>query len=178
MIILLTGPPGIGKTTAIMKAVEALKARKGLKIGGMITREVREGGKRVGFQIVDLVNNRTGWLAHINQPEGPKISKYRVNLRDLEEIGVKALEDAIKEADLIICDEIGPMELISKKFREVVKKLANSGKPVLGTIHYKLSESLIEELKECPHLKVIKMTFTNRDFIPFLLFKEVSKLVK
>ena len=92
MIILLTGPPGIGKTTAIMKAVEALKARKGLKIGGMITREVREGGKRVGFQIIDLVSNRTGWLAHINQPEGPKISKYRVNLRDLEEIGVKALE--------------------------------------------------------------------------------------
>lgn len=177
MIILLTGSPGIGKTTAIIKAVEMLKARRKISVGGMITREVRE-DSRVGFEIIDLTYGKKGWLAHINQPEGPKIGKYRVNLRDLEEIGVKALVDALEKADLVICDEIGPMELTSAMFRQVIKRLAKSNKPILGSIHIKLSETLIDELKECKDLKVLKMTYSNRDFVPFILFKELVKLLR
>jgi nucleoside-triphosphatase len=39
-IFLLTGSPGVGKTTLLLKVVEALRA-KGYSVGGMISREVR-----------------------------------------------------------------------------------------------------------------------------------------
>ena len=54
MILLLTGAPGIGKTTAILKAVEMLKSRKKIIVGGMITKEIRKNDKRIGFQLIDL----------------------------------------------------------------------------------------------------------------------------
>jgi Predicted nucleotide kinase len=111
-LIFVTGPPGIGKTSVLLRSVNGLKNR-GYEIGGMISRDVREGGVRVGFEIMDFSTGQRGWLAHVNQPTGPKISKYRVNLTDLEAIGVSSILDAIRNADIIIVDEIGPMELFS-----------------------------------------------------------------
>ena len=39
-VMILTGAPGVGKTTVLTKTVDALKA-KGVSVGGMISREVR-----------------------------------------------------------------------------------------------------------------------------------------
>ena len=178
MMVLLTGSPGIGKTTVLMKVIQFLKTRRNVKVGGMITREVREDRVRVGFQIIDLATGETGWLAHVKQDKGPVIGKYRVNLRDLENVGVKALMKAFKDSDLIVCDEIGPMEMCSSLFREAVRKMSTVNKPVLGTIHYRFSESLVDELKEAENLKVFKITYTNRDFMPYVIFRELSKFFK
>jgi len=50
-IFFLTGRPGIGKTTVLLRIVEKLK-KEGLKVDGLISREVREDGARVGFKII------------------------------------------------------------------------------------------------------------------------------
>jgi len=68
-LLFVTGRPGIGKTTVLLNATEKLKAR-GYIVGGMISREVRQNGSRVGFELVDLKTTEKGWLAHINQPIG------------------------------------------------------------------------------------------------------------
>jgi len=81
-LLLLIGKPGVGKTTVLMEAVSLLK-ENGCCVGGMISREVRKGGTRVGFQILDLTSDRHGWLARVNQEHGPKVGKYRVNMEDL-----------------------------------------------------------------------------------------------
>ncbi|NWF97298.1 MAG: DUF2478 domain-containing protein [Candidatus Thorarchaeota archaeon] len=107
-ILLLTGNPGVGKTTVLLRVVEALKA-KGYSVGGMISREVRSGGTRVGFEILDLASGRRGWLAHVNQPSGPQVGKYRVNLEDLNSIGAEAIANAVASSDVVAIDEIGPM---------------------------------------------------------------------
>jgi len=66
-VLLITGSPGVGKTTLLLRIVEALKA-KGYSVGGMVSREVRSCGARVGFEIIDLADNtKRGWLAHVNQ---------------------------------------------------------------------------------------------------------------
>ena len=79
-VILLTGLPGVGKTTVLIRVVEGLRAR-GITVGGMISNEVRENGIRMGFEIFDLTNGKRGWLSHVNQRSGPRVGRYLLALR-------------------------------------------------------------------------------------------------
>jgi nucleoside-triphosphatase len=161
-VLLLTGSPGVGKTTVLLRVVESLKA-KGYSVGGMISREVRSDGTRVGFEVLDLSTNRRGWLAHVNQPIGPQVGKYRVNLDDLNDIGVEAIGKAVDKCDVIAIDEIGPMELFSEKFREAVGKAVECGKVVVGVVHWKARDRLIEEVKKREDTEVLEVTCENRN---------------
>jgi len=174
-IILLTGSPGVGKTTVLLKVAEALKAR-GICVGGMISREVRSCGARVGFEILDLYSDRRGWLAHVNQKAGPQIGKYHVNLKDLESIGATAVLNAVGNCDVIVVDEIGPMELFSEKFKEAVWKSVESGKLLIGVVHWKAKDRLIEEVKNREDTKVVTVTQENRNTLPKQIIVECTKL--
>jgi nucleoside-triphosphatase len=52
-IIVLTGDPGVGKTTALLRLVQGLKAR-GVKVGGVVSKEIRSNNMRIGFEFIDL----------------------------------------------------------------------------------------------------------------------------
>ncbi|MCS7120266.1 MAG: NTPase [Nitrososphaerota archaeon] len=160
-ILLLTGRPGVGKTTIIFNVAEALRAR-GFTVGGMISREVREGGVRVGFKIYDIRGSREGWLAHFERKSGPRIGKYGVCLDDLERIGVQAIFEAVKTADVIVIDEIGPMELYSNRFRNAVSAAMESGKILVGTIHYRVSDPFVADIRRRRDVKIIEVDEENR----------------
>lgn len=160
-LLFVTGRPGIGKTSVLLRAVEELKT-KGYKIGGMLSREVRDEGVRIGFEIIDFYSGRRGWLAHVNQPVGPRVSKYRVNLDDLDVVGAGSIRDAAKNAQIIMVDEIGPMELFSQAFREAVVEAMNSGKPLLGTIHFKARDPIINSIRNRDDAEIIEVTHENR----------------
>lgn len=155
-VCLLTGEPGTGKTTIIREAVAGLK----VKAGGFYTEEIRTGGVRQGFRIVTL-DGQDAVLAHINIPTPYRVSKYGVDIGNLEKVGVSALRQAIKDCDLIIIDEIGKMELFSPQFKEAVLEAINSGKKVLGTIMLP-PNPLADEIKHHPRVKVIAVTRANR----------------
>ena len=89
--VAITGRPGVGKTTLIQRVLERIS----LSAGGMTTQEIRKCGVRVGFSVTDLATGREGILAHLHQRTGPRIGRYRVNLRDLEQIGIEAIRHAI-----------------------------------------------------------------------------------
>jgi len=161
-LLFLTGNPGVGKTTILLKVAEELKAR-GYSVGGMISREVRSGGTRVGFEILDLNSNQKGWLARVAQSNGPQVGKYRVNIKDLNDIGVNAILKAVESLDVVIIDEIGPMELFSEIFREAVKKAFENAKSVIGVVHWKAKDKLIEDLKERKDAEIIEVTYENRN---------------
>ena len=161
-VLLLTGSPGVGKTTVLLRLVESLKA-KGYSVGGMLSREVRSDGVRVGFEILDLSSDKRGWLAHVNQPSGPQVGKYRVNLEDLNSIGAEAIMTAFDKCDVIAIDEVGPMELFSEKFKEAVKRAVESGKLVVGVVHWKARDRLIEEVKKREDTEIIVVTSENRN---------------
>ena len=146
MKIFITGMPSIGKTTVLQKVIAILK-EKGLKVGGISCPEIRVNDIRVGFEIIDLLTRNRGTLSHKDQDTGPRVCKYRVNLQDLSNIGVKGLDRAIKEADYIIIDEIGPMELQGKDFQVAVNNILEGTKPVLGIIHWKMNHWLIDKIK-------------------------------
>lgn len=171
----LTGPPGCGKTTAILKIVDELK-RRGIKVEGMYTQELREGGRRVGF-VVKRVSGGEGILAHINLKEGPRLGKYVINLRDLELVGVSALLDGLGEADVVVVDEVGPMELFSWKFRNVVEKLLSSTKNAVMTVHYRSRDPLVVKVKEAAGENLVLITHENRDRAPSMIVKSIVEAI-
>ena len=61
MIVAVTGHPGVGKTTLVERVLAAVP----LRAGGMITKEIRKVGRRVGFAVIDVATGEEGVLAHI-----------------------------------------------------------------------------------------------------------------
>jgi nucleoside-triphosphatase len=170
-ILLLTGSPGVGKTSVLLRIVESLKAR-GYSVGGMVSREVRVVRDRVGFEILDLNTGKKGWLAHVAQRQGPQVGRYRVNLEDLESIGVEAIANAVTSSDVIVIDEIGPMELHSQKFREAIMKAAEGPKLLVGVVHWKATDVLITRMKTMNDAEVHLVTLENRENLHALVLKK------
>lgn len=166
--ILLTGRPRVGKTTIIKDVVRRLPGQA----GGFYTDEMRERGQRQGFKIVTL-DGQEGILAHVGIKSRMRVSKYGVNLADLEDIGVAAIRDAIAHKDYVVIDEIGKMELFSKAFRDAVWAAIHSDRPVLGTITLR-PHPWADSVKALPQVTIIEVTEANRDKIA----RQISDLFK
>ena len=103
--------------------------------GGFYTEEIREDGERVGFRICTL-SGKTGLLSHVNIDSEYRISRYGVDLDEFERLCISELEGAINNdrVKYIIIDEIGPMQLFSERYKELLMQLLDCKKPVIGTI--------------------------------------------
>ena len=144
----------------------------------MISREVREGGVRVGFEIIDFYTRQRGWLAHVNQPFGPRVSKYRVNLRDLNAVGANSILNAVAKADIVVVDEIGPMELFSSAFKEAVFQGVRSKKPLLGVIHYRARDQLITSIRAREDAEILEVTHKNRENLHSTIISKVVRYLQ
>jgi len=151
---LLTGPPGVGKTSVIRQAVTRLEA------GGFYTEEIRESGVRQGFRLVTL-DGKSAMLAHVEFKSPHRVGKYGVDVASLEQVGVAALRRAIQEDPVVVIDEIGKMELFSEAFRQVVLEALESGKKVLGTIMLK-PYPWADEIKRRPEVNLVRLSLDNR----------------
>jgi nucleoside-triphosphatase len=167
-VYLLTGRPGVGKTTVIRKTLFLLP----IKAGGFYTEEIRKNGLRKGFKLVTL-DHRETILSHVDSQGHNRVGKYTVNVQNLDSVGVEAVQEAIKDSDLIVIDEIGKMELFSPAFKSSVLQAVSSGKKMLGTIMSK-SDSFADRIKQLPNVKIIETTPANRDKLP----EELAGLLK
>ena len=163
--LFLTGEPGCGKTTVIKKIFETLN-NQGMKTGGIVSGEIRSGAVREGFSLEDLLTHETGTLAHVNLKEGPRVGKYRVNLFDLEHVGAGAIQRAVAEADTVIIDELGPMELHCAPFIAAVEIALRSPKHLIATIHKRATHPIVTAIKSNPNYQVIEVTVNNREQMP------------
>jgi nucleoside-triphosphatase len=157
--ILITGIPGIGKTTIIKEIVAEL----GDRAGGFYTQELKEGNRRVGFRIITL-DDQTGILSSHYHTSDHYIGKFAVNIQDLDEIGVKSIMRAISDKDIIVIDEIGKMECISRAFREGVKSALGSDKKVIAVIQL-THNYFADEIKLRDDVNIIAVTEANRDTV-------------
>ena len=122
--VFLTGQPGVGKTTLVLKAIDALKTSP-RTIGGFITTERRDGrGERCGFDVVTVGIDppssgtlATKAAAGSRPGKGvPAVGNYVVDVADFERVALDVLgRDADgpgrQRPDVTVVDEVGKMEL-------------------------------------------------------------------
>jgi nucleoside-triphosphatase len=161
MNILLTGKPGVGKTTVIQGAL----SRLALSLGGFTTQEIRRGGLRVGFSIRAVDSGLEGVLAHVDFPSPYRVGKYGVDVEEMERVGVSALRRALRSSELIVMDEIGRMENYCPSFQRVVLDALDAPQSVLGTLQMR-STSFLDRIRRRPDVTVRLVTPQNRDNLP------------
>jgi nucleoside-triphosphatase len=159
--VLVEARPGAGKTTAVIRLADRLRAA-GLPLAGFFTEEVRERGVRVGFRI-ETFEGDSGLLAHVDLPGPPRVGKYGVDLEAFERLALAALDPPAGGATVI--DELGKMELASKRFRETVTAVLGADVPVVATVHA-FRHPFTDQLKRRSDVEVVRLSRANRDELP------------
>jgi nucleoside-triphosphatase len=155
--LLLAGRPGSGKTTLIKRLINELTQ----SAGGFYTEEIRERGGRVGFRLITL-QGKDAVLAHVDFKTRERVGKYGLDLCALETIGVSAIHEAVSARRLVVIDEIGPMEIRSALFRDVVKEALDGDVPLLATISVR-PFPFTNAIKSRPDVSIIEVRPGNRD---------------
>lgn len=160
--IIISGPPRSGKSTLISKLIEHYK-KKQFTISGFLTPEVREKNKRVGFDLKNINTGKRYKLARIGDYHtNYRLGKYHVFTKDLD-ILISKLEDLyLKNIDLMIIDEIGKMELFSKKFQDFIKYIFNSDFNIIATIGQKLQHPIKTYILNLPSIIAIIINIENQ----------------
>jgi len=145
-LAVITGPPGSGKTTALVRVAEILGSR-GVAVGGFYTREGREGGVRRGFEVVAIPSGETAWLALRGGSSRFRVGAYAVFPENLERVGIPQLERSLEEGRVLLVDEVGPMELLSERFVRSVERVLEAARASAFTVHFRARHPLIERLR-------------------------------
>lgn len=161
---LLTGPPRVGKTTAIDRTADRLDQR-GFRLGGVSAPEIRAGGTRVGFRLVDRRTGEAAVMAHIDLDDGPDVGKYTVDVAAVDRIASLAFDAEVGALDAFVIDEIAPMEVHSEPFRSGVTRILDSSLPVIGAIH-ESGDGFFGTVKGRDDVAVVAVTRANRDELP------------
>jgi len=167
--ILVTGPPGCGKSTLIEKVINRMEK----PVNGFFTREIKESGRRVGFSI-NTVDGREGILAHQNIRSQLRVGKYGVNIEDIDSIAVSAMIPAHRE-QVIVIDEIGKMECFSDLFKKTLIQVLDSPNCVIGSIALK-GGPFIQGIKNRDDVTVSSVTPETRDSLVEEILGSISKL--
>ena len=157
---LITGKPGVGKTTLVQKIIERMQS---VNMAGFCTEEIRCSGSRLGFELLGL-NGARRTLAHVEIDSRNRVGRYGVDTSGFEEF-LETLNLLNPDVELIVIDEIGKMELFSNRFQNLVRNALNSDKQVLASIPLKGNE-FIREIKQRSDIHLVAVTYGNRNRLP------------
>jgi nucleoside-triphosphatase len=167
--ILITGLPGVGKTTLIRELVKHLAEHNP---AGFYTEEIRDAqGTREGFRLVTLCGRQLV-LSHIRHPGPYRVSRYGVDVHGFEQL-LAELDLRHTQSRLIMIDEIGKMECLSRKFEEEVTRLMDAPNVLVATVALK-GEGFIRQVKNRPDCRLVTVTRENRDSLVNDLLSEVQ----
>lgn len=162
----ITGLPSAGKTYALLRVIEMLKDEE-VVIGGMINQPIMEGKHRVGFTVRDLITGETEDYAHIGYESKIMVGHIGVDIGKFETIAVSAIQNACENADIIVIDEVGKVEVESEAFVNAVRMALEVDKPMILTLHKKSRNPLLQDIRRRDDVRILEVTQTNRNLLPY-----------
>lgn len=165
-MFLWTGPKRSGKTTALRALVLRIR-EEGFAVAGLLAPAVRQrggpfasawatpfaspwagaadGGRRapVGYDVEDVATGcRAPLLRLAASSADAAVGKYALDERGVA-LGARALRpDGTHDADLIVVDEFGPLEVAGGLWRPFVDALADSAASVLLVVRDDLASAV------------------------------------
>jgi len=173
MNIVITGNPGCGKTTVCEKVIRRLE-EGGIRCGGILCPEVKENGRRVGTNAVDVMTREERIMAMLKNKaefDGIEVGRYSLNRKGIE-FGKDAIENAMN-CNVIVIDEIGPVELSNDGMIDAAVKALDSENSVIVIVRSKLKKKFLEGFKDREFI-VFDVSEENRKSLP----EEISRRIE
>ncbi len=178
-VFIITGKRGVGKSTVCRKVFN-LVYMKNHKPAGIISPPIYDSeGNKVGIMLENLITNEQWLLALTNSNtnlEGPFYGLYKFSREGLNK-AINILKEAFQSGcDLIVLDEIGPLEL----------EKGDGFKPIIELFTYKkdmillivVRPSLIKEFQYLignGQVTIFTVTLENRDTLPTSIVEDIRK---
>jgi nucleoside-triphosphatase THEP1 len=144
-IFIVTGAVGEGKTAWLVKLTGLLKER-GISTGGILALRIMEEGKTTGYDITDIrTGERTPFLRHTGD------ATMGVERFSMDEAGLKAGQRALdlsanRDMDVIVIDEVGPLELKGQGWSNRISRLLNESRAmIILAVRKNLTEEVIQK---------------------------------
>ena len=172
-VVLLSGEPRVGKTTALKKIIQMIGESN---CSGFYTEEIRDEFNRIGFDCVSL-DGRRKRIADVNiQHSDIRMGRYGIDIEAFEDFLLQVMNNSFSSSKIIIIDEIGPIQLLSTKFRQEINNILTSSNYVIGTIFYNKHPE-IDEIKKIPGIKIYTMTSENRNTLVENIYQEIREFI-
>jgi nucleoside-triphosphatase len=104
------------------------------------------------------------------------VSRYGVDVTGFEQL-LEELDLSHSPSSLIVIDEIGKMECLSRRFTDDVTALLNSPKMLIATIALK-GDGFLQEVKDRLDCRLVMVTRENRDSLVSDLVAEVQSRLR
>lgn len=126
-VVIITGDRQQGKTTFVKQLITELKMQ-GVEVAGFLAPGVHEAGDRVGFDLMNIRNGEMTQLCRNSGVEGVKFSRFIFSIEGIAKGDEILLPENIVDSQLVVIDEIGPMELKRQGWWKAVTRLVEASK--------------------------------------------------
>jgi len=156
--LLITGYPGTGKTTLVIKMAQLMENKNP---SGFYTEEIRENDRRVGFKLISI-DKKEAVLSHVDIKSKYRVSKYGVDVAQFDDFLEELKLDSI-DSGLILIDEIGKMECFSQRFKKMINTILDNDEITLIATIAQKGGGFIDKIKQRSDIELFELTPNNRN---------------
>jgi nucleoside-triphosphatase len=167
--LLVVGEPGAGKTSWCREYVDR-RRESGSSVGGILCPAIERQGQRIGSNVVDLLTGHKVPFARLSSCSSSKggevVGDYSIGRN-----GISFACSAIKRAvdcrcDLVVIDEVGPLELRGSGLMPAVELALASTVDVLIVVRSSLKEAVQKRFPEHELAVVADFTRSPSNHVP------------
>ncbi len=129
--LIVTGPIGSGKTQSVLALAQTL-LEKGVRLGGVLSPRIVDAGETVGYLVRDLQSGKELLLCS-QDPPGIRFRRYFFRPEALA-FANEVLTKAAKEMEVVVVDEVGPLELCGGGFAPGLRACLSSSAFLVLTV--------------------------------------------